>query len=70
MRRVRADIARILPNLAARRSGCDALRWVLVTVVDTALVLYEAIFGRLPEATLARYLAEAAHLGRLVGQAA
>jgi uncharacterized protein (DUF2236 family) len=61
------DVGRWARGTPYRADDPDALLWVLVTVVDTALVLYEAIFGRLPEATLTRYLAEAAHLGSLVG---
>ena len=61
------DVGRWARGTAYRADDPDALRWVLVTVVDTALLLYEATFGRLPDATVARYLGEAAQLGSMVG---
>jgi uncharacterized protein (DUF2236 family) len=61
------DIGRWTRGTPYQADDRDALLWVLATVVDTALVLYEATFGRLPDATVARYLAEAAQLGRMVG---
>jgi uncharacterized protein (DUF2236 family) len=44
-----------------------ALLWVLVTIVDTALELYERTFDRLSDALVARYLSESAALGSMVG---
>ena len=61
------DVGRWSRGTPYRADDPDALRWVLVTVVDTALVLYEATFGRLPDTTVARYLGEAAQLGTMVG---
>jgi uncharacterized protein (DUF2236 family) len=61
------DVGRWSRGTPYRADDPDALRWVLVTIVDTALVLYEATFGRLPDAMLARYLAEAAQLGSMLG---
>jgi uncharacterized protein (DUF2236 family) len=45
----------------------DALRWVLATLVDTAIVLYESCFDGLEEATVERYLVEAEALGSMIG---
>ena len=67
--RLAEDVGRWSSGTPYRADDPGALRWVLVTVVDTALVLYEATFGRLPDATVVRYLAEAAQLGSLVGLA-
>ena len=61
------DVGRWTRGTPYRADDPEALRWVLVTVVDTALVVYEATLGRLPDALIARYLAEAARLGTMVG---
>lgn len=45
----------------------DALLWVLATLMDSALVVYEACFGPLPSHTVGRYLHEAARLGAMIG---
>jgi uncharacterized protein (DUF2236 family) len=45
----------------------EALLWVLATLMDSALVLYEACFDRLPPKTVERYLREAAELGAMIG---
>ncbi len=44
-----------------------ALLWVLVTLIDTTLRVYEASFGRLPEAAVRAYLADAMRLGEMLG---
>lgn len=44
----------------------EALRWVLATLVDTSLTLYEALLGPIPEAFVRRYLEEARVLGAMV----
>jgi uncharacterized protein (DUF2236 family) len=61
------DVGRWSRGTPYQADDPDALRWVLVTVVDTALVLFEATFGRLPDTLVARYLAEAAQLGAMLG---
>ena len=61
------DVGRWSRGTPYRADDPEALLWVLVTVVDTALVLYEITFGRLPDATVARYLGEAARLGSMLG---
>jgi uncharacterized protein (DUF2236 family) len=45
----------------------DALLWVLATLTDSALVLYEACFGTLQRETVERYLEEATRLGAMIG---
>jgi uncharacterized protein (DUF2236 family) len=45
----------------------DALLWVLATLMDSALVLYERCFDPLPAGTVQRYLAEATRLGAMIG---
>ena len=60
------DVGRWPRGTRYRADDPDALLWVLVTVVDTALVMYEATFGRLPDDLVGRYLEEAAHLGSMV----
>jgi uncharacterized protein (DUF2236 family) len=60
------DVGRWRRGTPYRADDPDALLWVLVTVVDTALLMYEATFGRLPDALVGRYLDEAAHLGSMV----
>src|SRR5437763_10198095 len=50
-----------------RADDPDALLWVLVTLLDTTLRVYEASLGRLAEGTVRAYLADAARLGALLG---
>jgi uncharacterized protein (DUF2236 family) len=50
-----------------RADDPDALLWVLVTLLDTTLRLYEAGLGRLPEGTMRAYLADGARLGAMLG---
>lgn len=45
----------------------DALLWVLVTLADTAILLYEWAFEPLEERTVETYLAESERLGMLIG---
>lgn len=45
----------------------EALLWVLMTLVDTAIVVYEACFRRLSDRFVKAYLADAARLGALLG---
>ena len=52
-----------------RADDPDALLWVLVTLVDTTLRVYEACLGRLAQRTVCAYLADAARLGALLGVA-
>jgi uncharacterized protein (DUF2236 family) len=46
-----------------------ALLWVLVTLLETTLRVYEGCFGRLPEETVRAYLADGARLGSMLGVA-
>jgi uncharacterized protein (DUF2236 family) len=50
-----------------RAGDPDAQLWVLATLLDTTLLVYEACFGRIPEDTVRTYLHEAARLGALLG---
>jgi uncharacterized protein (DUF2236 family) len=61
------DVGRWSRGTPYRADDPDALVWVLVTIVDTALVLYEATFGCLPDVAIERYLCEAARLGGMIG---
>lgn len=45
----------------------DALRWVLVTLVETTLLIYERCFGPLDDDTVSAYLTEAEFLGSMLG---
>lgn len=45
----------------------EALLWVLVTLVETSLLVYERCFGVLDDETVATYLAEAEVLGIMIG---
>lgn len=45
----------------------DALMWVLATLMDSALVLYEACFGELADDVVERYLRDATRLGAMIG---
>lgn len=45
----------------------DALRWVLVALVETSLLIYERCFGKLDDETVASYFAEAELLGKMIG---
>src|SRR5918912_2883569 len=77
LRALHGRIRGILPtDVGAWRAGTpyraddpDALLWVLVTLVDTTLRVYEASLGRLAERTVRAYLADAARLGALLGVA-
>jgi uncharacterized protein (DUF2236 family) len=45
----------------------DALLWVLATLMDSALVLYEACLHPLPPKTVDQYIAEGTRLGAMIG---
>lgn len=45
----------------------EALLWVLVTVMDTALVIYDLCFGPIPDELAGAYLADGAALGEMIG---
>lgn len=45
----------------------DALLWVLVTLLDTSIRLYEACLRRLDDRTVRDYLADGARLGEMLG---
>ena len=44
-----------------------ALLWVLVTLLDTSLRVYEASLGRLPDHTVRAYLKDGARFGEMLG---
>ncbi len=44
----------------------DALRWVLLTLLDTSIRIYEAGFGALADQMVRSYLAEGARLGEML----
>jgi uncharacterized protein (DUF2236 family) len=50
-----------------RADDPDALLWVLVTLLDTTVRVYEACLGRLDAGTVRAYLAEGARLGAMLG---
>jgi uncharacterized protein (DUF2236 family) len=64
-----ADVGAWRAGTPYRADDPDALLWVLVTLVDTTLRVYEAGLGRLAERTVGAYLADAARLGALLGVA-
>jgi uncharacterized protein (DUF2236 family) len=45
----------------------DALLWVLATLMDTLLLLYEAAIAPLPDRTVETFLAEAGQVGAMIG---
>ena len=64
-----ADVGAWRAGTPYRADDSDALLWVLVTLVDTTLRVYEASLGRLAERTVRAYLEDAARLGALLGVA-
>lgn len=61
------DVGRWRRGTPYRADDPDALRWVLVTLIDTTLVIYDSCFGRLPDETVAAYASDAARLGSMLG---
>jgi uncharacterized protein (DUF2236 family) len=45
----------------------DALLWVLATLMDTTLVMYDLFFGQLPAPQERSYLREASRIGEILG---
>jgi uncharacterized protein (DUF2236 family) len=45
----------------------DALCWVLATLGDTTLLIYETVYGSLPDHVSEAYLADTARLGEFLG---
>lgn len=64
---LREDSGHWPAGTAYRAMDPDALLWVLVTLLDTSLRLYEGALGPLAEATVRTYLAEGARLGAMLG---
>jgi uncharacterized protein (DUF2236 family) len=62
-----ADVGAWRAGTPYRADDPDALLWVLATLVDTTLWVYEAGLGHLAERTVRAYLADAARLGALLG---
>lgn len=50
-----------------RAHDSAALLWVLATLMETTVVVYESCFARLTDSTLNDYLAECGIIGRMVG---
>jgi uncharacterized protein (DUF2236 family) len=75
VRGVHGHITGVLPeDLGSWRAGTRysaedpaALLWVLVTLLDTSIQVYEACLGRLPDHTVRAYLKEGARLGEMLG---
>jgi uncharacterized protein (DUF2236 family) len=75
VRGVHGHITGVLPEeVGAWRAGTpysaddpDALLWVLVTLLDTSIQVYEACLGRLPDETVRAYFQEGARLGEMLG---
>jgi uncharacterized protein (DUF2236 family) len=61
------EVGRWKKGTPYRAGEPEALLWVLATLVDTALLLYERCFGPIAEAIERAYLADAATLGGLIG---
>jgi uncharacterized protein (DUF2236 family) len=64
---LREDVGRWKQGTPYRADDPEALLWVLVTLLDTALVTYDACFGGLARSTERRYLREGAQLGAMLG---
>jgi uncharacterized protein (DUF2236 family) len=64
---LREDIGAWKAGTPYRAEDADALLWVLVTLLDTTVQVYEAGAGPLEEETVRAYLAEGARLGALLG---
>ncbi len=61
------DVGRWRKGMRYSAEDPDALLWVLVTVLDTALVMYERSFGRLQDDVVEAYLADGARVGAMLG---
>lgn len=61
------DVGRWRRGDEYRADDPDALLWVLVTLLDTSLLIYELCFGRLPQRIVSAYLRDGARLGAMVG---
>lgn len=64
------DVGRWRAGTPYRAADPAALLWVLATLIDTTLRVYEAGLGRLPEEIVRAYCADAARLGAMLGIAA
>jgi uncharacterized protein (DUF2236 family) len=64
---LREDVGRWQRGTPYRADDPDALLWVLVTLADTALLMYESCFGRLSPELERAYLSDAARLGSMIG---
>jgi len=60
------DVGKWREGTVYRAGDPAALLWVLTTLIDTTLVVYESCFGQLPEETVSRYIADAARLGAML----
>jgi uncharacterized protein (DUF2236 family) len=64
---LREDIGAWKAGTAYRADDPGALLWVLVTLLDTTVRVYEACLGRLDPGTVRAYLQEGAWLGAMLG---
>jgi uncharacterized protein (DUF2236 family) len=60
------DVGKWRKGTVYRASDPAALLWVLATLIDTTLVVYESCFGQLPEETVSHYISDAARLGAML----
>jgi uncharacterized protein (DUF2236 family) len=60
------DVGAWRAGTAYRADHPAALLWVLVTLADTSLRVYDTCFGRLPDHIVRAYLAHVARLGALL----
>ncbi len=64
---LREDIGIWSAGTPYRADDPDALLWVLVTLLDTSICLYEACLHRLDDGTVRAFLADGARLGAMLG---
>lgn len=64
---LREDVGTWRAGTPYRADDPAALLWVLVTLIDTTLRVYEASLGPLPPTTVRAYLRDVARLGALLG---
>jgi uncharacterized protein (DUF2236 family) len=64
---LREDTGTWQAGTAYRADDPGALLWVLITLLDTTVRVYEACLGQLDPGTVRAYLAEGARLGAMLG---
>jgi uncharacterized protein (DUF2236 family) len=63
---LREDVGRWQKGTPYRADDPQALLWVLVTLIDTALVMYERCFRPLPDGFVQAYIVDAGRLGTML----